>query len=163
MDIQNVTEDFLARIESSRKWLNSGDVEMPEIFFRGKPWSLKAVEFLDNPGRVEQFGVAFLMSVQDSTWDFSIRLCIRLRPKPYLDSDYPEAPYVVTYVFDQARQQEDEVTHIYMPDWKSYSSYADLSLPDWYLKWINRMLKSENSRKVMQLDMRMGAGQIGTN
>lgn len=155
MDAKQITDDFLKRIEQSRSWVESSDAQVLEVKFRKRSWLLAPVEFLDDRKRVEQHGLAFLMSLDDPAQKLSVRICVRLRPVPFLDSDHPETPYVVVYVFNQVKQLEEEVTHAYMPDWNFYSRFAGLTVQDWYLKWINQALNSQKSGKVLQMEMRL--------
>ena len=153
MDTSTVENDLNTRIEQSRAWLISSPSPLTNIQFREKTWSATPVAFLDDPGRVERYGVAFQFSLDNQSKTIRVLLKVRIKPEATVGNKGDSSPYIVIYISNQALGADDAITwhHIDVP--ASYTDLIGLSIEDWYQKWIAHALACKGARKIFDPEM----------
>ena len=153
MDTSQVEVDLEARIVVSKQWLESSPSAIPEIKFnRGTLWEALPVAFLDDPKRVERHGVRFRFSLLNNPRKIEVELDVRIHPVAEVKEKGDSWPYVIIYVIDQASGVGVEITHQDISP-KYYEGLEELSIEDWYRKWIETALRHKKSSKIFRKEM----------
>jgi hypothetical protein len=147
MDMQMVTKDLENRILAGKAWLESGEgltLDGPQL--RKYPTKVQLARFLDTPGRMERYGLGFVVTIETPRGPRRFQLNVRIKPNlstgPKADSD----PYVVTYVVIQSTGADDEIEHEHFSSPKHYANLSKLSVQDWYMNWLSRAFETESGK-----------------
>ncbi len=153
MDTAAVEKDLETRIHQSRDWLLKAPPPIKNIQFRNKIFTATPVAFLDDPGRVEQHGVAFRFSLDDQARKISVLLRIRIKPEATIGDKGDSPPYVVIYIANQISGADEEITHHHIEVPASYKGMLGLSIEEWYRRWISHALVSKGAKKILEPQM----------
>jgi hypothetical protein len=153
MDTATVEKDLNTRIEQSRAWLLGAPATIANIAFRKRTWTATPIAFLDDPERIERYGVAFRFSLEDQSRNICVLLRIRIKPGATIGEKGDSPPYVVTYICNPASEADEVITwhHIEIP--ASYRDMMELSIEDWYRKWMAHALASKGASKILDPHM----------
>jgi hypothetical protein len=152
MDTARVEQDLKDRIKQSREWLLSCPPPITNIKYRDRTFTALPEAFLDDPGRVERHGVAFMFSLDDQSRNIKVLLKIRIKPEAKITEKGDSSPYVVVYMANPTTGADEEMSHqdIVVP--ASYQDMVELSIEEWYRRWIDHALSS-NGGKIFKRKM----------
>jgi hypothetical protein len=143
-----VSKDLETRILEGKAWLESGEglkFDGPQL--RKFPTNVQLAKFLDTAGRVERYGLGFLVTIITPHGPRKFQLNVRIKPDL---STGPRAdwnpPYVVTYVVIQATGADDEIEHEHFSSPKHYEKLSKLFVKDWYMNWVSRAFESGSGK-----------------
>jgi len=155
MDLQSVSKDLEARISAGRQWLESGlDLSFPGPTVRKHPTSIKVVEFLDAPERVERFGLGCVVTVEAPQQSISFQINIRIKPHRTSAPNTDSYPYVVSYVVNQVQGVESLICFDHIIEPQNYASAMSLTVREWYLRWLTLAL-DRGGGKLFSPEVRM--------
>jgi hypothetical protein len=137
MDKSEIERLMSARVQETEDW----DIDDPaetitDLKLRSYDSTAMPIKRVGEPDRVESYGVRFRLEFSGEDANYYCHLDVRFRPT-YVGSD---DPYVVVYVVDDGGK-DDEITHTVISD---RNTRADLSIKDWYKKWIQGALNNRD-------------------
>lgn len=155
VNLETVSKDLEMRITAGRQWLESGmELGFPGPAVRKCPTSVKVVEFLDTPDRVERFGLGFVVTVEASQQSISFQINIRIKPHRTNAPTTDSYPYVVSYVVDQVRGLESLICFDHIVEPQNYVGALSLTTQEWYLRWLSLAL-DRGGGKLFSPEVRM--------
>ena len=149
MDTSQVEKDLIARIEQSRGWLQGNPSPLNDFNFDNRTWTATPIAFLDNAGRVEQYGVVFEFSLDNPLTPIAVKLSIRIKPEASIGPKADSPPFVVTYVGNHISGADEAVTWRKISKPSSYEDLFGVSIIAWYRHWIEHALVSKSSAKIL--------------
>jgi hypothetical protein len=141
MDRSAIEKKLFSRVEDTKHWnLDDPAETITDLKLRKYTCTAKPIMRVGEPDRVESFGVRFRLEYAGEDGNYYCHLDLRFRPT-FVGSD---APYVVAYVVDD-EGNNDEITHNVITN---SNIAAELSIKDWYAKWIQYSFKQEKHNKI---------------
>lgn len=116
-------------------------------------WEAQPVKFLDDPHRVERFGVRFAFYVVNYKKNIEVQLNIRIHPLAEVKEKGNSHPYVVVYVVNQRSGAGVQIGQQEFERPGFYPELLSLSIEDWYRYWIERTFKLSSSSKILSPEM----------
>jgi len=154
--MSQVISDLKKRVEQSRQWLESVPGPLTGFKFRtDSPWTAEPIQFLDDPDRVERYGVGFMFSIDDPARSIKAQLNVRIKPELTPGAEINETPYVIVYVVDQSTGADETIKWFHIDIPASYERLIGFSIDDWYRHWIIKALEQGKSGKILRPDMRV--------
>lgn len=151
MDTTQLEADLLLRIEQSRGWLEKNPVALTGFKFKkDTDWEALPIKFLDDPKRVERYGVRFRFYVVNYTENIEVELDVRIHPTAEVKAKGDSHPYVIIYVVDQQTGGGVEIAEQEFERPGFYADLIGLSIEDWYRFWIERALKNRSSSRILR-------------
>lgn len=140
MDKTEIERLMSVRVQETEDW----DIDDPaetitDLKLRTFDSTAKPINRVGEPNRVESYGVRFRFEYAGAEGNYYCHLDVRFRPN-YVGSD---DPYVVAYVVDDAGN-DDEITHFVISD---RNILTELSIKDWYKKWIQDAIRKDKHNK----------------
>ena len=149
MEPEDVEKHLKLRIEQSREWFQQG---LPDpilgLQMRGFPCNAQPLEFIDDPSRVERYGVKFRLEWIGSSKDTCECLIeIRIRPTWYVKKDgSKDRPYIITRVVDpETKKAVDPGCHIPYVQENYVEQTSQFSIRDWYHRWLGWKVLREDA------------------
>jgi hypothetical protein len=141
MDKADIERQLFTRVEETKSWdLDDPNETITNLILRKKPCTATPIMRVGEPDRVESYGVRFRLEYVGEDGNYFCHLDLRFRPT-FVGSD---DPYVVAYVVDDDGNN-DEITHNVI---RNNNIAADLTIKEWYAKWIQYAFRQEKHKKI---------------
>jgi hypothetical protein len=149
---ERIAQELNKRIAEGDAWLQSGKgLEFPGPELRGQATTIRLVESLDSPKRVERRGFGFLVCLNYKSERFSFRLNVRVKPETREAKVSTSTPYVVVYVPEKesagkSEPAEDAVIVKHFEKDGDEAALSSFTTPDWYAWFVFRALEEDRGK-----------------